>query len=243
MTIQEVTRLLAQPALPALPALVRRELKKLLSKGGKNQKILDVGSRRSPYTIGLPCKLTLLDLPRSSDRQISLNLGLTPSMSEEIGHNRSNVESVILQDMTRCTLESEQFDGVICIEVIEHVNEDRDFVSQIHRVLKPGGWLLLTTPNGDYIRNEPPNYNPDHVRHYTRAQLNELLESYFELVDLRYAVKTGKHRVRGLKSLDMTKPFEMTSIIVNNLISNIESRTLSDKSPRMAHLLATAFKS
>jgi SAM-dependent methyltransferase len=42
---------------------------------------------------------------------------------------------------------SEQFDLAIAIEVIEHVEHKARFVSEILRVLRPGGRLFLTTPN------------------------------------------------------------------------------------------------
>ncbi|HEY1868023.1 MAG TPA: class I SAM-dependent methyltransferase, partial [Candidatus Cybelea sp.] len=48
---------------------------------------------------------------------------------------------------------SDSFDTVVCSETIEHVvNVDR-LVSEAHRVLKPTGTLLLTTPNLAYIAN------------------------------------------------------------------------------------------
>ncbi|MBL0928076.1 MAG: class I SAM-dependent methyltransferase [Phycisphaerales bacterium] len=39
------------------------------------------------------------------------------------------------------------FDVVYSTEVIEHVESHRNFVTEACRVLKPGGWLVLTTPN------------------------------------------------------------------------------------------------
>jgi len=39
------------------------------------------------------------------------------------------------------------FDTVTAIEVIEHVVELCAVLDEVHRVLKPGGWLLITTPN------------------------------------------------------------------------------------------------
>ena len=39
------------------------------------------------------------------------------------------------------------FDVVVCMEVIEHVTETRQFAAELHRVLKPGGRLILSTPN------------------------------------------------------------------------------------------------
>jgi SAM-dependent methyltransferase len=40
-----------------------------------------------------------------------------------------------------------EFDVVYSTEVIEHVESHRNFLTQAARVLKPGGWLVLTSPN------------------------------------------------------------------------------------------------
>jgi SAM-dependent methyltransferase len=40
-----------------------------------------------------------------------------------------------------------QFDAVTCSEVIEHLENFRALLREAHRVLKPGGVLVLTTPN------------------------------------------------------------------------------------------------
>lgn len=42
--------------------------------------------------------------------------------------------------------DDDSFDFVACIEVIEHVPDPDRLLSRIHRVLKPGGYLLITTP-------------------------------------------------------------------------------------------------
>jgi 2-polyprenyl-3-methyl-5-hydroxy-6-metoxy-1,4-benzoquinol methylase len=43
--------------------------------------------------------------------------------------------------------EKKGFDLVIAQEVIEHIRKPYDFLSRIWRVLNPGGFLFLTTPN------------------------------------------------------------------------------------------------
>jgi SAM-dependent methyltransferase len=40
-----------------------------------------------------------------------------------------------------------QFALVTCVETIEHLNDFRAVLSEIYRVLRPGGWVVLTTPN------------------------------------------------------------------------------------------------
>lgn len=44
-------------------------------------------------------------------------------------------------------VDNEQFDFVSCIEGIEHLQDQFLFVRECYRVLKPGGHLVLTTPN------------------------------------------------------------------------------------------------
>src|SRR3972149_2771725 len=41
---------------------------------------------------------------------------------------------------------SAQFDAVICVDVLEHLEDDRAGLADIYRVLKPGGRVLVTVP-------------------------------------------------------------------------------------------------
>ena len=243
LTFHELKWLLAWPFVPALYARVKNDIQALLrsSEAGRPS-VLEVGGRRSPYTIGLRADITILDLPRDRDMQEDLDLGLTSTMVEQLRRQRSNVSTVVLQDITSCTLASDMYHGVMSVEVIEHIPDDRPFVGEIARLLKPGGWAYFTTPNGDYIRNEPPHYNPDHVRHYTKAHLQRLLEEYFNSVTVHYAIKTGKYRVRGLRSASAKHPFRTLNTMLCNVISRIESRGLENRRTRTAHLVAIARK-
>ena len=72
----------------------------------------------------------------------------------------------------------ESFDCVISFQVIEHIRDDRRFVDEIHRVLRPGGRLIVTTPNAPMSLTR----NPWHVREYSAAELRQLLGSVFSQV-------------------------------------------------------------
>lgn len=50
------------------------------------------------------------------------------------------------QDIESMTFHSNSFDGVICIEVLEHTVNPFQAVKEIKRVLREGGYLLLTVP-------------------------------------------------------------------------------------------------
>ena len=67
------------------------------------------------------------------------------------------------------------FDYVVSFQVIEHIEDDHLFVKEIHRVLKPGGKVIITTPN---IRRSLTR-NPWHVREYTADGLAKLMRTYF----------------------------------------------------------------
>ena len=49
-------------------------------------------------------------------------------------------------DVSDLPFESNKFDAIICIHVLEHVVDDRAAMHELHRVLKEGGWALITVP-------------------------------------------------------------------------------------------------
>ncbi|OUS02019.1 hypothetical protein A9Q86_05045 [Flavobacteriales bacterium 33_180_T64] len=245
MTKYEFMRWATFPMMPTHLLTVRNDIKRLLKSGKKttqNLSILDVGGRKSPYTINLPADVTLLDVPQESGTREELNLGFTDHILSSIQKKRSNISDIVIQDMTKSKLEDGSYDAVVCIEVIEHVEEDDVFVKNIAKVIKKGGWAYFTTPNGDYIKNEGPGKNPDHVRHYTKKQLQAVLEKYFDHVEVRYAVKTGKYRVWGLKSFKKSNPLDLFKSITGNIINRFQSKGVENKSIKTAHLVAVGYK-
>ncbi|MDI6784769.1 MAG: glycosyltransferase [bacterium] len=92
---------------------------------------------------------------------------------------------------------NEQFPGVICSQVIEHLSENTIWFDEINRVLKPNGKLILGTP--DYSQRNwrvieylykllvPSGYADEHITQYTLTDLQELLsKNKFILLDKRY---------------------------------------------------------
>ncbi|MEL7061320.1 MAG: methyltransferase domain-containing protein [Acidobacteriota bacterium] len=242
-TTYEVLRRLAEPVLPVLSARVRRDLRTLLrASPAARPQLLDVGGRRSPYTIGLAADVTILDVPPADAIQRQLDLGVTEKTAETVTRRRSNIVDLRLEDMTRSTLPDGSFDAAVSVEVVEHVEDDATFIRQIARVLRPGGFVYLTTPNGDYRRNEGSDHNPDHVRHYTRAQLRALLDPAFERVRVIYAVQMGPNWREGLKSFRARRPLRTLRTMLGNLLNRLESRGVDETSQRTAHLIALGFK-
>jgi ubiquinone/menaquinone biosynthesis C-methylase UbiE len=85
------------------------------------------------------------------------------------------------QNVPPINFEANTFDSVITFQVVEHIKDDHAFISEIHRVLKPGGKLIITTPN---IKMSITR-NPWHVREYTVDQFKRLLSKYFSRVEAK----------------------------------------------------------
>lgn len=71
------------------------------------------------------------------------------------------------------------FDVVTSFETIEHFAEQRLFLSEIRRVLRPGGMLIISTPDRDNYSPTESAANPFHVRELAREEFDALLRSYF----------------------------------------------------------------
>ncbi len=76
--------------------------------------------------------------------------------------------------------ESNSFDTIVSFQVIEHIKDDRKFLKEIWRVLKPGGKAIITTPN----KKKSLTRNPWHIREYTASELKTLAEPIFDEVEL-----------------------------------------------------------
>jgi ubiquinone/menaquinone biosynthesis C-methylase UbiE len=75
-----------------------------------------------------------------------------------------------------------EFELVLCAEVLEHVRDVQLFLSELRRVLRPGGGLALTTPAWSrwrMLREFPRELDPlsPHLRFFTRASLSELIDA------------------------------------------------------------------
>lgn len=51
------------------------------------------------------------------------------------------------------------FDVVLITEVIEHVAHPDQFLQKVRSMVKPGGFVVMTTPNGEYFRNTLPKFS------------------------------------------------------------------------------------
>lgn len=239
MTSFEIAYRCAEPFLPPLYGMVRRRLIAFARQASVPCDILDVGGRKSHYTIGVPARVTITDLPRESSTQAELNLGVTHPMIIETNRRRTNVRAIILDDMTESNLPDASFDCVVAVEVLEHVDRHREFLQQVRRVLRPGGMFLMTTPNGDSV---PTPHNRDHKRHYTLHALTTLLEEVFGEAETEYAIVAGRARSLGLRSWSVRHPLRTIESMAGNVLNTVQSARpgVRKRAIGTRHLVATA---
>lgn len=130
----------------------RREIfeKWLARLNARDLDVLDVGGRIQPYRPLLEGRLR---------RYVAVDLRRTPLVN-------------IVARGEQIPLASEQFDLVICTQVLEYVPQPSAVIEEIRRVLKPGGSLLLSVPTAS-----PSDADEDRWR-FLPAALRQLLAAF-----------------------------------------------------------------
>lgn len=127
---------------------------------------------------------------------------------------------VLKGEVWEAKLPAEAFDVVTCWHVIEHVADPKRVMEEIYRVLRPGGVLVLATPNvADHIfraayiiarRRRPVFYEPDerevHLFNFSEQTLRALATTvHFQVVEVGFdrgaAAEWGKRVVNELAYL------------------------------------------
>lgn len=78
------------------------------------------------------------------------------------------------------------FDVVVSFETLEHTTEHISMLKEIKRVLKPGGLLLISTPDKKSYSDIPGYKNPFHKKELHQAELEKLLSDHFNYHSLYY---------------------------------------------------------
>ncbi|PXY25082.1 SAM-dependent methyltransferase [Prauserella sp. PE36] len=90
-------------------------------------------------------------------------------------------------------------DVVANFQVIEHLWDQDGFLAECHRVLRPGGRLLVTTPNRlTFTPDSDTPLNPYHTRELAPSELDELLRANGFEVELLH----GLHHGEAVRALD-----------------------------------------
>ncbi|MFZ5551803.1 MAG: class I SAM-dependent methyltransferase [Bacteroidota bacterium] len=101
-----------------------------------------------------------------------------------------------------------EFDFIVSFQVIEHIKNDKLFLQEMARVLKPGGKAILTTPNIKMSLSR----NPWHIREYTVEGLEKLMKNYFSSVECKGVYgneKAMEYYEKNKESVNRTMRFDI----------------------------------
>lgn len=186
---------------------------KAARKWSKNSKsgalILDAGSGFGQYSYflsGMRIKpqITAVDVKEEQIEDCN-------AFFKRIGRTNVNFE---VGDLTTYS-KADTFDFVLCVDVMEHIEEDVQVFMNFHKSLKTGGTLLVSTPSdqggSDVHDHEEHSFIGEHVRDgYSVADITEkLTKAGFSSIDAAYAYGTpGKISWR----LSMKYPIQMLGV-------------------------------
>ena len=123
---------------------------------GKPKMTLDVGSADGPSVAWM----------RGAHRRVTLDLhprGLTPGEG-------------VCGSATALPFADESFDVVAAFDVVEHCESETQAISELARVLEPGGRMLLSVPAYQWAWSDH-DARAGHFRRYTKPRLVSLVES------------------------------------------------------------------
>lgn len=128
-----------------------------------------------------------------------------------------------LGDMIKLDFPSNHFDLITAFEVLEHIEDYQKAISEFLRVLKPGGIIILSTPNKEiYSPGTKKPFYPYHFQEFTLDNLKNALSS-FKNLDVRGQYIKGKKLLlyrkwdprRILRIIYANLPFFIKKTIIN----------------------------
>ena len=138
--------------------------------------------------IGCGSSRIVLDLPEAVGMDI---------LQRKLRWLRPRHRRLVRGSCDRLPFDDESFDTVITSEVIEHVPDWPELWTETWRVLRPGGILIVGTPDYGrrlwwvlewmYLKVLPHAYAREHITHFTREDLRDRLRrAGYEILDCRY---------------------------------------------------------
>lgn len=133
------------------------------------RRVLDVGCGVGEF----------LELMGRADARV---VGIDGNVAQMASVSKRNLRGAVSDLENALPFADATFALVTCLEVIEHIATAERLLAEIARVLKPQGYLLLTTPNFAFLNNRlyylrglPPVNEGTHLRFFTRAHLEACL--------------------------------------------------------------------
>ena len=137
--------------------LLRRRAVRILLRQERPELILEIGSGISPLTVERP------------------NVVYSELSFDAVNYLKRTLKSghCVVADGKHLPFKTNTYSHIICSEVLEHMEDDRPAIEEIHRTLKkPHGSVIITVPHRRWYFG----YDDRFVNHYRRYELLEIKE-------------------------------------------------------------------
>lgn len=171
----------------------RKRLNKFIEENKSDLFTLDIGCSNSPYSKFFPNRI-----------------GLDMNRGKEVD---------VVGDAHNQPFKDNEFDIILCTEVLEHLSEPKMAISEMRRLLKQNGKLLLTTRFIFPLHDTPQDYY-----RYTIYGLRELFKTGWKIEKIEYESNTIQslailiQRIAFQCDILWFKPFKFFLLILSKII-------------------------
>jgi len=153
---------------------VRRILaKKLLNKYAFNaKKILDIGCGAG----------ALIKELQDEGRNV---YGVDMSKTTLDFCQNQGVKNLFKAQATQLPFAEKSFDAILLLDVLEHIENENQAITEIKRVLMPDGIAIIFVPCFDFLWSDQDEISM-HYRRYTMSKLNNLVKNHFNILKSSY---------------------------------------------------------
>lgn len=130
-------------------------------------------------------------LAQTAQRVVGVEVDLASVEHASLSYRAANLRFV-QGDATKLPLNTQSVDVVVSFETIEHLSEHGAFLAEVRRVLRPEGFLIISTPDINVYSALGMTPNPFHKRELTESEFRVELQACFCNISVfRQRVITG----------------------------------------------------
>ena len=132
---------------------------------------------------------------------------IEPEVIAECKKDWANNQSLHFEvmDATNLRFDDHFFDKIISLETIEHLTGYQKMVAEFSRVTKPGGTVIISTPNIKILSPGGKIINPYHTQEFTYDELKAVLTAEFKEIVIygqKYSRYEGEKKKIGMHRLE-----------------------------------------
>lgn len=100
-------------------------------------------------------------------------------------YNNVKFDNIINGTIENMPFDNNTFDFISCLDVLEHVENPKEALDGILRVLKPGGFAIITVPACQWLYG-PHDKGNEHKKRYSKKDFEDLVSPRFEIMRSTY---------------------------------------------------------